>query len=90
VVNDALNRVSRSTYNTLGDVTSVTDAAGATTTFGYDANGNRLTADHVLTSVTPVEHETTTWHYDDATHPGDVTSISDPLSHATTHLQLHR
>jgi len=47
------------------------------TTQTYDANGN------LLTSTGPVGN-TTTYHYDDPNHPGDVTSITDPDGHVTT------
>lgn len=82
---DALNRVTTYTYDTLNDVTSITEpktfgTTHATTTMTYDSGGNLLTRATPLLSATgaTTATRTTTYHYDDATHPGDVTSMTDP------------
>jgi RHS repeat-associated protein len=80
---DPLGHSQSWTYDYLNDVTSHTDAAGVTTTMSYDASGN------LKTTIAPISTggtATTTLHYGDATHPGDVTSITDPdgkTAHAT-------
>jgi len=61
------------TYDSLNDLKTAQDALNVVTTNVY-SNGN------LSTSSTPVgtQTATTTYTYGDASHPGDVTSISDP------------
>jgi RHS repeat-associated protein len=75
---DALGRQTASTYDSLNDLTSTTDAAGVTTTMTYDANGNLLTKSTSLVGSSPAQSATTSYTYGDATHPGDVTAMTDP------------
>jgi RHS repeat-associated protein len=62
------------TYNEAGDVTSVTDGDGYTTTYGYDSAGDR-------TSMVDPDKDETTWTYD-STH--DVETIKSPKGETTT------
>lgn len=87
---DGLGRTTSYTYNTLRQVTSVTEpkqvnGQPVTTTMTYDSAGNLLTRSAPLldgTGVT-IATATTTYHYDDPAHPGDVTSVTDPNNHTT-------
>jgi RHS repeat-associated protein len=77
-VTDGLNRNTDFTYDSLGNVESVTRLAGTggpvTTTYTYDPIVSELT------SVTdPLSHTTTFTR----NVTGDVTAITDPLSHQT-------
>lgn len=74
---DALNRTTTVTYNAYDEPLTVTDARNVTTTMAYDANGNLLTRSTPLTGTSQVQ--TTTYHHDDPAHPGDVTSVTDPV-----------
>lgn len=62
------------TYDTLNDLKTAQDANKVTTTNVYDTSGN------LQTTSTPIAGQTatTTYTYGDASHPGDVTSITDP------------
>jgi YD repeat-containing protein len=62
------------TYNSLNQVTSVTDPSGVTTTYTYDADGNLLSTSRPLTSTS--QAAAVSLSYGDA-HPGDVTAITD-------------
>ncbi len=81
---DPLDKTNNFTYDNLNNVLTATNALGQTSTFTYDTRGNLLTSSVTLTEPTPDEVETTTFTYGDSAHLGDVTSISDPLGHATT------
>jgi RHS repeat-associated protein len=83
---DALNHSTSAIYNTsFNKPTSLTDANGVTATMTYDAAGNLLTTSRPLLngSGQTIATQTTTDHYDDVSHPGDVTSVTDPLSKTT-------
>jgi RHS repeat-associated protein len=77
---DALNRTTTTTYNGLNEPLTVKDPSGVTTTRTYDANGNLLSLSRPLNST---QTPTTVYHYDDASHPGDLTSVTDPNGHTT-------
>jgi RHS repeat-associated protein len=61
------------TYDSLGRMTSATDGAGATTSYGYDLDGH-------LTSLTYPNGRTVTRTYDAA---GNLISVTDWQGHAT-------
>ncbi len=89
-VTDPLNRTTSYTYNSLGEVTSMTEpktvnGVAVRTTTSYDAAGNMLTHSAPLLDANGVvtATATTTYHHDDPAHPGDVTSVTDPLGHTT-------
>lgn len=84
-VTDALNRVTHYTYDALNDVLTTIDGNNVTTTNTYDANGNLLsTATPRLSSTgTVLDTRTTDYGYHDASHPGDVTDITDPNNNIT-------
>jgi YD repeat-containing protein len=75
-VTDPLNRTTVSTYDSLNDRTSEKDPLGVTTSYTYDASGNLLTRSRPLDSS---HTQTTTSHYADTAHPGDVTSMTEGL-----------
>ncbi|MFL5893725.1 MAG: RHS repeat-associated core domain-containing protein [Thermoleophilaceae bacterium] len=76
---DPLGRTTTSTYNSLNEPLTVTDPAGVTTTYTYDGSGNPTRVSRPLTGTSTVSARS--WHYDDAAHPGDATSMTDPLGH---------
>ncbi|HEU5477538.1 MAG TPA: RHS repeat-associated core domain-containing protein [Gaiellaceae bacterium] len=78
---DPLNRQTTATYNSLNEPLTVTDPSGVTTSRTYDANGNLLSVSRPLNGT---QTQTVTYHYDDANHPGDVTSTTDPNGHTTS------
>jgi len=78
---DGLHRQTIATYNSLNEPLTVKDPSGVTTTRTYDGSGNLLTISRPLNSNT---NQVVTYHYDDAGHPGDVTSITEPNGHTTT------
>lgn len=87
---DGLGRTATYTYNSLRQVTSVTEPRTIneqpiTRTFTYDAAGNIQTESAPLldSSGNLVDTAATVYHYDDPTHPGDVTSITDPNGNTT-------
>jgi len=64
------------TYDSYGSITSITDALGNTTSFGYDAN-------HTYpTSITNALNNTVAATYDSDT--GLLTSITDPMGNTTS------
>lgn len=68
------------TYNSLGEVLTMTDPLGNTTTNTYDANGNLLT----VSSPAPngqTPPSVTQFTYNAL---GELTQILDPLNHPTT------
>jgi RHS repeat-associated protein len=89
-VTDALSRQTVMTYNTLNQVLTSQDGSGVVTTNTYDTHGNLLTT---CVPVNPAPYTAgescasppsgatlriVTYHYDDPTHPGDLTSVTDP------------
>ena len=72
---DALGRETTWTYNSLNEPLTVTDPLIVASTNTYDARGNLLTTSRPLTGTG--QTQTTSYAYDDATHPGDVTSMTD-------------
>ena len=89
---DALGHTTEFTYNSLRQVTSITEpqqinGQPVIRTMTYDTAGNPLTESAPLldpAGVT-VATATTTYHYDDPTHPGDVTGVTDPNGNATSY-----
>jgi len=82
---DALHHTSTYTYDALGDQTTATDPNGVTTTYTYDASGNLLTRSRPLVGASSAQTQTVTYHHDNSTHPGDVTSIADPAGKTTAY-----
>ncbi len=72
---DPLGRVRKMEYNASGQLTKLTDANLVVTTYAYDANGNPKTTTVASGSNTPA---TITYNYDDASRPGQLTSVVDP------------
>jgi RHS repeat-associated protein len=68
---DATGKQTAITYNPLGEPLTHTTALGETTTNVYDGNGN-------LVSTTDPAGGQTIYTYGDTSHPGDVTSTTDP------------
>lgn len=88
---DGLNRTTSYTYNALDEVTSITEPKQINgqpiiTTLAYDARGNLLSRSAPLLDSTGTTTATalTSYHHDDANHPGDLTSVTDPNGHTTT------
>jgi RHS repeat-associated protein len=81
-VTDGLGHTETRTYDNLHDLLTVTDRNGVTTTNTYDAAGNLLTTSTPLGPLPlpapPPAAALTAYHHSDATHPDDVTSITDP------------
>ncbi len=73
---DALGRQTTYTYDALNDLKSVTDPASVTTTYTYDAHGNLTGTSRPLSGTG--QSQTTSVTYGDASHPGDVTAVTDP------------
>jgi RHS repeat-associated protein len=67
---DPLNRTTTYTYDGLNDVTSITPPTGVPTILKYDTHGN-IQSSSRSTNITA-------YLYGDSSHPGDVTSITDP------------
>jgi RHS repeat-associated protein len=83
---DALGRRAVNTYDALNDRTSGTDPKGFTTTSTYDANGNLTQVSTPLVGASPAVNQATAYTHGDATHPGDVTAVTDAdgkVSHMT-------
>lgn len=79
---DANNHQTVSAYDALNDLTSFKDKNGIATSYTYDAKGNLLTKATPLDGTTT---QTTTYVHATTAHPGDITSIKDPLNNATTY-----
>lgn len=73
-----LNQSTTYTYDALDDVLSKTIAGGQTTTFRYDSKGN-------LTDTTDPAGHATVYRHDDPAHPGDVTSVVNPVGQVTSY-----
>ncbi len=87
--NDALGRTTTYTYNSFNEPLTVEDPLGVTTTYTYDADGNLETSSTPVCSSPPCTgsppHQVTTYTYGDGSHPGDVTSVTDPDSKVWTY-----
>ena len=73
---DPLGHTTSRAFNAFDEPTSVKDQLGVTTTYSYDGSGNLQSVSTPLTSTG--QTRTTTYTYGDASHPGDVTAITDP------------
>jgi RHS repeat-associated protein len=73
---DPLGHTTTYTYSAFGETLTTTSPLGETVTNSYDGKGNRLTS-------RGLSGEQTTYAHADAAHPGDVTSITDPLGRLT-------
>ena len=82
-ITDPLGRVTTKTYNSLNEVLTDQDGNGVTTSNAYDTRGNLLTVSRALTGTSQVQ--TTTYNHNDASHPGDVTSMVDADSKTWTY-----
>jgi RHS repeat-associated protein len=74
-VTDPDGNVTKTTYDQVGNRTSLTNPDGNTTSWGYDAQNQ-------LTSVTDANGATTTYTYD---ANGNRISVTTPLGHTTTY-----
>jgi RHS repeat-associated protein len=79
---DPLGHTTSATYDSLNDVLSHYDQMGVATTYTYDSRGNRLTSSTPLSGTT--QTQAMKYAYADSSHPGDVTSITDPTGAVTT------
>jgi RHS repeat-associated protein len=89
---DPLSRTTTYTYNSLNEVTSITEPKKVNgqpivQSMTYDTAGNLLTKSAPLLDANGaiVATATTTYHHDDPQHPGDVTSVTDPIGHTTSY-----
>jgi len=73
---DPLNRTTTYKYDGLNHLTSFTDPLGITTTLTYDSAGNALSVSTPLAGSS--QAQSATFSYGDTSHPGDVTSMTDP------------
>jgi RHS repeat-associated protein len=80
---DPLGRPATASFNALNEPTSTTDARGVTTTYTYDAAGNLTRRSTPWAEGPPNAVQAVVYHHDDAAHPGDVTSVTDPLAKTT-------
>lgn len=80
---DQLRRSTKATYNSLDEPLTTTDGDGVTTTFQYDAAGNLTSQSTPWIEGPPNAASTVSYHHDNAAHPGDVTSVTDPTSKTT-------
>ncbi|GCE21856.1 type IV secretion protein Rhs [Dictyobacter kobayashii] len=71
-ITDTQGRVLTMAHNSANEITTMTDPTGRTITYSYDSN-------HNLTGITDANQKTTTYGYTN----GELTSITDPLTHAT-------
>ncbi|HJQ01310.1 MAG TPA: RHS repeat-associated core domain-containing protein [Jatrophihabitans sp.] len=76
-VTDPLGNTASYTYNAFDELATKTDRRQVTTTYSYDAAGN-LTSVSTPVDTQPGTSQTTTYTLGDASHPGDVTSMTDP------------
>src|SRR5581483_3837165 len=77
---DQLGRTTLETYNqpALRVPSTVRDPLYVTTSYTYDGAGNITKESTPLVGSSPAVSKDTIYTYGDATHPGDVTSITDP------------
>ncbi|MGQ0744992.1 MAG: DUF6531 domain-containing protein, partial [Acidimicrobiales bacterium] len=83
---DPLGRTTRSTYDSIRNQLTATDGLGVTTTYTY-AGPNLTAASRPLLNASGGVLATarTTYGYANPAHPGDVTSVSDPLGRVSTY-----
>jgi RHS repeat-associated protein len=74
-VSDALNQTTRTTYDAVDNIKSVTDAIGQTTSYDYDVLNRR-------TKVIDAKGQVTTTAYDAV---GNIVSITDPVNNKTSY-----
>ncbi len=79
---DALNRTTTYTYNSLDEATTKTTPAGETVTSTYDTDGN---LDSTSAPIPGGGNRVTTYTHGNPSHPGDVTSITDPDNHTNSY-----
>ena len=81
-VTDPMGRTTISTYNALNEPVAVVDPSGVTTTYTYDAAGNPTSVSRPLLNASgaALATEATTYQYGQFgdTHPGDITSMTNP------------
>lgn len=84
-ITDPLGRVRTKTYNALNDTLTDQDPKGITTNMTYDSTGNLLTTTTPLLSDTgsTLATQTVTYTHGDSSHPGDVTSVTNPNGQST-------
>src|SRR5258708_2860116 len=79
---DGLLRQTSYTYDSINDVTSITDPLNQGTSNGttltYDPVGNLLQVSRPLLGASPTQSQVTKYQYTDGSHPGDVTGMVDP------------
>ena len=71
---DPLNHLETWTYNSLNQVLTDQDPNGVTTTYTYDSSGNLTKQSRPLNGST---NQAITYAYTDASHPGDVITMTD-------------
>ena len=64
------------TYNGFDEPLTATDPNGTVTTYTYDSHGNLTRVSEPLTGTN--QSQVTTYSYGDSSHPGDVSSLTDP------------
>jgi RHS repeat-associated protein len=79
---DPLGRRTVHTYDADNDLLTTTDASGVTTTRTYTTDGDLASVSRPLVGTSSTQ--TTTYTYGDTSHPGDLTSITDPNGKVTT------
>lgn len=80
---DPLGRQTSATYNAMGQPLTTVDGEGVTTTYTYDANYNVTSVSTPLIGSSPPVAQTVGFAYADGSHPGDVTSMTDPRGKVT-------
>jgi RHS repeat-associated protein len=75
---DPLQRTTSATYNSLNLPVTRTDGKNVTTTLTYDGAGNPISVTTPWREGPPNTNRVTSFGYADPSHPGDVTSITDP------------
>ncbi len=81
--NDPLGRQTSATYNSFNEALTKPDGNGVTTTYTYDTHGNLQTVSTPLAGTGT--NQLTTYGYTDNSHPGDVTTMTDPDSNVWTY-----
>jgi RHS repeat-associated protein len=80
---DPEGRITSSIFNSFNEPLTRQDPSQVTTTFTYNATGDIATVSRPL--VGTMQTATTTYIHGDSTHPGDVTTITDPDGNSTTY-----